>query len=360
MDLQNSEKFNRAKLLIAVSLALLIHLFFAGGATLYYYYSHEIDAFLAGLLGREVKEETFPKEKKQNDENIVFIRPENFAPSISKAPDAKIIDLAKPKNQTSPKKARFYSQYNSSTNQETTSVRVPKNADPNKETHGGPASPKNTQSSQQNQESTKQSSEKPKNNNSNNSQVATGNTSNSENSEKNLDPLTMDLFDPKSKSKSNDPQENLSSKKFVDLNVQASDLNSVGSGVGRSFVEDFAPSVTIGQETILNTEQIKQVQYFTRMKRSFRLAFNPAPPLISYYRGKTLDRSQVVVGMKVKVGTNGRLSSINVFKSSGIPGYDQSAMSAVKKSSPLGAPPKKYLDPSGQLNMTWYFITYIR
>ncbi len=352
MSLQKPKNFRRWMILLAVSLALVIHLFMAGTAVLYYYYGHLLDELLTQLFNKKTEVASTETLTPQNDEDsVIFIRPENFVPQVSPPPESKIMDLAKPKNQTPPKKARFYSQHHSSTDQETTAARPPKNADPNKETHGGKQSPAQA-SKEKKQKSAQASSQDPK--------EMKGSTPGPKPDifEKNFNPLTSDLVELETQNKNNEKK--ISDKKFVDLDVQPSDLSSIGSGLGRSFVEDFAPSVTIGNETILNTEQIKQVQYFTRMKRSFRLAFNPEPPLVSYFRGHRLDRGQVVVGMKVKVAANGRLSSLTVFKSSGIPGYDQSAISAVRKSSPLGSPPSKYLDPTGQLNMTWYFITYIR
>jgi TonB family protein len=65
----------------------------------------------------------------------------------------------------------------------------------------------------------------------------------------------------------------------------------------------------------------------------------------------------VVLG--VSVDRAGALAETFVFKSSGIPTYDEEALRTVRASAPFSSPPEKFLENDGVLRMSWTFTVYL-
>jgi TonB family protein len=101
------------------------------------------------------------------------------------------------------------------------------------------------------------------------------------------------------------------------------------------------------------------VQYFTQLKRIFRMSFSPERPLIAHFRYNRVVVGTVNVTMAMEVGSSGNLNKLFVVKSSGIPGYDEEALRTVRASSPFAAPPQAIMGKDGVLRMTWHFTTYL-
>jgi TonB family protein len=129
---------------------------------------------------------------------------------------------------------------------------------------------------------------------------------------------------------------------------------SIGGGGG-----DFFPDVKIGGHTYLNVLRYPEVSYFVRLKRAFRMTFNPVPSLKNYFSNNRVARGSVDVVMAVSVDGTGRLSELFVLRSSGIPGYDHEALRTVRASAPFSKPPDKFLANDGQLRMMWTFSVYL-
>lgn len=124
-------------------------------------------------------------------------------------------------------------------------------------------------------------------------------------------------------------------------------------------MDDFYPDFRRGAHTYLNVLRYPGVEYFVRMKRAFKIAFNPEPSLRDHFSRNLVSRGSVDVVLGVSVGRDGNLSELFVFRSSGIPSYDQESMRTVRASAPFSSPPEKFLADDGVLRMTWTFSVYL-
>jgi TonB family protein len=131
------------------------------------------------------------------------------------------------------------------------------------------------------------------------------------------------------------------------------------SGDSASPSGDFFPDFKRGARTYLNVLRYPDVDYFVRMKRAFRMTFNPAPSLSNYFSSNHVSVGSVEVVLGVSVDKNGELSELFVFRSSGIAGYDEEALRTVRASSPFSTPPSKFVDDDGILRMSWTFTVYL-
>lgn len=131
---------------------------------------------------------------------------------------------------------------------------------------------------------------------------------------------------------------------------------SIGDGGSRN---DFFPDFRRGAKTYLNVLRYPEVEYFVRMKRAFRMTFNPEPPLREYFSMNQVARGSIDVVLGVSVDRMGNLAELFVFRGSGIPSYDGEALRTVRASSPFAAPPSKFTDDDGMLRMSWTFTVYL-
>lgn len=121
--------------------------------------------------------------------------------------------------------------------------------------------------------------------------------------------------------------------------------------------EDFFPDYKVGDHTYLNVLKYPKIGYFVRMKKIFRTTFNPVPAL----RGSInrVSHGQIDVVLAVMVDRMGKLAGLQVIRSSGIPSYDQEAARTVRDSAPFSVPPSELLDSSSMLRMAWTFTVYL-
>ncbi len=124
------------------------------------------------------------------------------------------------------------------------------------------------------------------------------------------------------------------------------------------FSHDYYPSIKVGEKTWVNAYGLPEASYFTMLKRVFRLRFNPSPALRAYYSTHPVDARQIQTTILVVLSANGSLKQLSILRSSGIAGHDQEVLQTVKESSPFTSPPAKFLY-QGELSMKWTFITYI-
>ncbi len=124
-------------------------------------------------------------------------------------------------------------------------------------------------------------------------------------------------------------------------------------------LDDFYPDFKRGTRTYLNVLRHPDVEYFVRLKRAFKIAFNPSPALRSYFSQNRITRGSVDVVLGVSVDRLGDLSELFVFRSSGIPAYDREALRTVRSSAPFSSPPEKFVDDDGLLRMSWTFTVYM-
>ncbi len=124
-------------------------------------------------------------------------------------------------------------------------------------------------------------------------------------------------------------------------------------------MDDFYPDFRRGAHTYLNVLRYPGVEYFVRMKRAFKIAFNPEPALREHFSRNMVTRGSVDVVLGVSVSRDGSLAELFVFRSSGIPSYDQESLRTVRASAPFSSPPDKFLADDGLLRMTWTFSVYL-
>lgn len=124
-------------------------------------------------------------------------------------------------------------------------------------------------------------------------------------------------------------------------------------------LDDFYPDFKRGARTYLNVLRYPGVEYFVRMKRAFKIAFNPEPSLRDYFFRNQIVRGSIDVVLGVSVNRSGELAELFVFRGSGIPTYDDEVLRTVRVSAPFATPPEKFLADDGLLRMTWTFSVYL-
>ncbi|MFH0798674.1 MAG: TonB family protein [Pseudomonadota bacterium] len=132
-----------------------------------------------------------------------------------------------------------------------------------------------------------------------------------------------------------------------------------GNSASAGALDDFFPDFRRGANTYLNVLRYPGVEYFVRLKHAFRVTFNPEPPLRDYFSRNRVTRGSIDVVLGVSVARDGRLSELFVFRSSGIPSYDEEALRTVRASAPFATPPDKFLSDDGCLRMSWTFSVYL-
>ncbi|PIU57235.1 MAG: hypothetical protein COS89_05035 [Deltaproteobacteria bacterium CG07_land_8_20_14_0_80_38_7] len=229
-------------------------------------------------------------------------------PVIEKGQQYEIADISKPDVEQRPDKARFVGNYDSSANKETVAVTQ----------RGG------SQQAQRKTEKAKTPVKEPKSN--------------------------------ESKSKS---YYNIDKKLFASKTPDVLDSQEISDIRGTNSLEDYYPDYTIGARTYLNVLRYPDVDYFVRMKRQFKMTFNPVPALKDYFSMNRVMQGSVDVVMGVSVNPSGNLAELFVIRSSGISEYDKEALRTVRASSPFASPPKKFLEDDGMLRMCWTFTVYL-
>jgi|GEM_PF-1601463 len=301
-------------------------------------------------------------------QEVVWVQPQAL-PQPAVVPGAaqpmELADIAKPKVEKIPLKPRFKSQYNSSVAQQTVAIKQPKNARPDVETseedgkngdnakQPGPKAPKEVAEAPKGEEPQDLPKEK--------TEPSKENPDEKKVSLNDLALKPADFKDLMEKEKSvKKPDKEPGSQQGKDTTNLGPTFGKMGlPGMGDNFVQDFLPGIKIGGKTYLDAAAFPDVAYFTRLKRVFRLRFNPAPPLRQYFSGNKVVLGKVNVTMAVTVAPGGQLKDLFVVKSSGIPGYDAEALQTIRESAPFSAPPTKVCDKDGMLRMTWNFITYL-
>lgn len=146
---------------------------------------------------------------------------------------------------------------------------------------------------------------------------------------------------------------------FDDTRESAAKSESKLSGNGDNALNDYYPDFRRGANTYLNVLRYPGVEYFVRLKHAFKIAFNPEPSLMEHFSRNLVTRGSIDVVLGVTVGRSGELSELFVFRTSGIPSYDQEALRTVRASSPFSSPPEKFLSKDGALHMSWTFSVYL-
>lgn len=147
-------------------------------------------------------------------------------------------------------------------------------------------------------------------------------------------------------------------KEIFDEKRPAGEEGNAAKNSGGSF-DDFYPDFRRGPNTYLNVLRYPEVEYFVRMKRAFKVAFNPEPSIRDYFSRNLVTRGSIDVVLGVSVNRSGELAELFVFRGSGVRTYDEEALRTVRASSPFSTPPDKFLSDDGMLRMTWTFSVYL-
>jgi len=236
-------------------------------------------------------------------------------PVFEKQKGYEIADIDRPANEKQPKKARFLGMYNSSVDQETVAK----------------SSRQGRQGTQSKQSEVKGERSKVK--------------GDSEKAEKMTIGKTKSLY-------------NVDRKLFA---MKTPDMGGAkGFEIGGSAaLQDYYPDYKIGARTYLNVLRYPDVEYFVRMKRQFKMTFNPVPPLREYFANNRVTKGSIEVVLAVSVDSDGNLKELFVLNSSGAQPYDHEAMRTIRASAPFATPPDKFLEDDGMLRMSWTFTVYL-
>lgn len=161
------------------------------------------------------------------------------------------------------------------------------------------------------------------------------------------DPLTMD--------------QKREDKSLSEKSIVHSPLSMVPKSVSpQDFLpEDFYPDFHKGVHTYLNVLRFPDIQYFVRLKKVFKMTFNPISPLREAYFHNQIIGGKIETVLGVAIDSNGDLAEIFVFRESGIHDFDSEALRTIKASAPFSKPPSKLLDKEGLLRMSWTFTVYL-
>lgn len=133
----------------------------------------------------------------------------------------------------------------------------------------------------------------------------------------------------------------------------------MGSGFAAYVPEDYFPDYRHGGHTYLNVLKRPGVDYFVQLKRAFKLAWDPIPPLRAHFAANEVSRGSVQVVLGVSVDRQGNLGELFILKGSGLGRYDAEALRTVRASSPFASPPVSLVAADGTVRMSWTFIVYL-
>lgn len=111
--------------------------------------------------------------------------------------------------------------------------------------------------------------------------------------------------------------------------------------------EDFFPNIRIRDKTYLNVQRYPKIAYFVWLIKSFKLTWNPQPVIARYYFMNQLTTGVLETVITFDIDREGNLSRAWIYRSSGLPGYDEEALRTVTASAPFPAPPPEVLALDG-------------
>jgi TonB family protein len=123
--------------------------------------------------------------------------------------------------------------------------------------------------------------------------------------------------------------------------------------------EDYYPDYKRGPHTFINVMKHMDAGYFVRLKRVFKLAWDPSGILRGGMLSGEVSRGRIRVVLGLSIDRSGILSELFVINGSGVKGYDKEALRAVRASAPFSTPPKKFLANDGILRISWSFVVYL-
>jgi TonB family protein len=143
----------------------------------------------------------------------------------------------------------------------------------------------------------------------------------------------------------------------LDLSVTPETIARIGGAPNM----DGYGEVQEGEITSLNTREFKYATYMNQIRRRIGEAWYPKVDEVVRARdpeGKSFFYKQRAVTLSVILDTSGRVSDIQVTRSSNIDFFDRLAISSVKQAQPFLNPPPGLFDPDGYARIPFGFILY--
>lgn len=127
----------------------------------------------------------------------------------------------------------------------------------------------------------------------------------------------------------------------------------------RRIPEDFYPDYKRGSHTYINVLKHPDIGYFVRLKRVFKLAWDPTHVLMRRRINGEVSRGSIKCVLGLAISASGEIDELFVINGSGLGDYDDEALRAVRASAPFSAPPGKLLGPDKILRVSWTFVVYM-
>jgi hypothetical protein len=125
----------------------------------------------------------------------------------------------------------------------------------------------------------------------------------------------------------------------------------------RAAIENYDPSVKLGNQTSLNAARVPYASYINRMHNRIHPVFADTflASLDSLPRGHALNQNLVARAELVLSKDDGRLLRMGIVKPSGVTAFDIGAIKSVEQAAPFGKPPPIIVSPDGKVYVHWSF-----
>jgi hypothetical protein len=126
----------------------------------------------------------------------------------------------------------------------------------------------------------------------------------------------------------------------------------------KSALENYVPSVKPGNQTALNTAAVPFASYLVQIHNRIHPIFADTflASLESLPASHPMNDQSLVTALEIVVDKEeGRLVRLGRTRTSGITAFDISAIAAVQRAAPFGAPPSEIVSPDGNVYLHWEF-----
>jgi TonB C terminal len=126
----------------------------------------------------------------------------------------------------------------------------------------------------------------------------------------------------------------------------------------RSAIENYVPSVRLGNQTALNTQRSAFANYLNAIHNRIHpiFALNFLDSLDSLPASHPMNNQNLATSLEIVLDQDaGKIVRMGVTKTSGLTMFDVAALESVQKASPFGAPPREIVSPDGNVYLHWEF-----
>ncbi len=141
------------------------------------------------------------------------------------------------------------------------------------------------------------------------------------------------------------------------------DIASVGpsgpQGDGHSATNDYLPDVSIGANTLLNTQEFKYFSFYERIRQ--KLSFQWESRLKNEFQSLMQQGVKQISGdritkLRVRIQRDGSILRTDLTGTSGYHELDRAALEAFRAAAPFPNPPKALMDGQSELSIDWSFV----